>query len=1151
MGGSFPEQSATTRVELQCPECFTRGLVPGKTTDAFDSRRNRLAHCSECPNPECEVETVPAEAVEAQLASGWLALHPLADWLPSRRVAAVVGVCLLGVIALLVAVVGGFGGLAGPVGGQQAVPPAGDSAGASVGETPTMTPAPTPTATPSNASELEKSPTSGVRTHEADGPWTIYEHGGQFLIGALQNGTPVFLTANGSVITEPRYLNSLTASRAAVRAWAQSSESLQLDRLPATAADSWAVFTRGGESVIAGRIDDEVAFLNSAGTASSTPYSYTNYSEISQALLSWHVAQAADTGSNMAVTSVSMATVREALTAWAETTSTPAGDERTATDTEQTVTLSSRNTSQEDSSQAVSGTVYNQHGEPVEGATVHLHSDPRTTTTGPDGHYRFEDVPAGSHDLFVEPPSGSNLTVSQPVTFGLSTAGRMQIERAPQSAVYFETTDGAVAQNRVQIVLQRAQPIRFAGSGSAMAATLKFQQVANAQNVSVQLWGTYTETVHTERVSGSGGTLQIEGDTPPQNQSLTLIGQVTSANRTAAGTYTGTDPTVEIDGNLAPRNLSVTLTGRQTATRHTSIGQLQWAEARLTGDQAATSVWAGEGTRIRTSQTIYQAPVSGTYEITVPWSTRVDDGEYASVRVETCSTTGCDVVGQVTHESGTATWGSKRLGTITDRVSLESGERVVATIVADDYGRSSLRSKDEAVSYASGNPPKQLSFEPQGSAPPTNATLNVSVPDGPVATWQTPYLYKTGEFTRWGGASSNRGTVTLFTASEAGMYRLSVPVTLTAVSTHVYGSVWYHGQADLWFETSDGTELAHEHLDALDCGNCDREKTTTVTATTHLDAGESIIIRYDMYGPSTATLDEAPAGVGRLAQPPGKVTVTADGTTHDLGTLARGESASVHLSNLTADSEIAVQAANREGDLRALDYHLAWTDHNVTRDPQLRLDGQTVCGQTGQLNGSLTCDLPRSEFGPGNHTLNLSTSAGGVDYSVTYQARALPTAATVIVDGQTYAYGEDFPGSGPLGRTAQRGATTQIATLDRGSNQFGLSSAPVDGIQTNVTASLSYEGAGAQTTAPTVTVLAPNGTTHTATVPTAALEDGKLYGTHTLSLPAAWFGTGENVVTVRTADGSQVQATVTASGLRYQAGTLSTTSQTNTTTGGG
>lgn len=54
----------------------------------------------------------------------------------------------------------------------------------------------------------------------------------------------------------------------------------------------------------------------------------------------------------------------------------------------------------------VSGTVRDTAGNPVAGATVLLDNGAATTTTGPDGVYRFEDVAVGDHTVTVDPPAG-------------------------------------------------------------------------------------------------------------------------------------------------------------------------------------------------------------------------------------------------------------------------------------------------------------------------------------------------------------------------------------------------------------------------------------------------------------------------------------------------------------------------------------------------------------------------------------------------------------------------------------------------------------------------------------------------------------------------------------------------------------------------
>jgi len=53
-------------------------------------------------------------------------------------------------------------------------------------------------------------------------------------------------------------------------------------------------------------------------------------------------------------------------------------------------------------------------------------------------------------------------------------------------------------------------------------------------------------------------------------------------------------------------------------------------------------------------------------------------------------------------------------------------------------------------------------------------------------------------------------------------------------------------------------------------------------------------------------------------------------------------------------------------------------------------------------------------------------------------------------------------------------------------------------------------------------------------VPASQLQDGRLMGNASLNLPGEWFTTGKNTVRVRTADGSVVEAKLTARGIYQQ-----------------
>lgn len=109
-----------------------------------------------------------------------------------------------------------------------------------------------------------------------------------------------------------------------------------------------------------------------------------------------------------------------------------------------------------------------------------------------------------------------------------------------------------------------------------------------------------------------------------------------------------------------------------------------------------------------------------------------------------------------------------------------------------------------------------------------------------------------------------------------------------------------------------------------------------------------------------------------------------------------------------------------------------------------------------------------------------------------------------------------------------------ITSLTLGENQIQVEANPVDGIQTAATATLQYDGEIQRTSKPKVVVKNANGETHSKSIPSSALTDGKLYDSYTTDLPGDWFSSGKNVVMVKTSDSTQVVAKVEGSGVKYQ-----------------
>lgn len=255
------------------------------------------------------------------------------------------------------------------------------------------------------------------------------------------------------------------------------------------------------------------------------------------------------------------------------------------------------------------------------------------------------------------------------------------------------------------------------------------------------------------------------------------------------------------------------------------------------------------------------------------------------------------------------------------------------------------------------------------------------------------------------------------------------------------------------------------------------------------------------------------------------VALTAGNTTRMLnGTVMSDRT--VTLTNVSPGTDdLRVEAARGGLDLAA-----TWIDRNGTVDPTIThaATGNVLCSVGGTLTGEQSCYIPDGTFTTMTPTLNVSTAAGPVAYELSMNGRAVATDATVSVNGRTVSYPETFSGTGELPTTFGSAPAQSISAASGGSNTVGVSTQPVDGIDTAATARLGYEGATQWTKAPNITVISAAGETNTRSLPYSALDNGKLRSPYTVNLSPDWFTDGTNTVIVETEDGTEVTAELEA-----------------------
>jgi hypothetical protein len=264
---------------------------------------------------------------------------------------------------------------------------------------------------------------------------------------------------------------------------------------------------------------------------------------------------------------------------------------------------------------------------------------------------------------------------------------------------------------------------------------------------------------------------------------------------------------------------------------------------------------------------------------------------------------------------------------------------------------------------------------------------------------------------------------------------------------------------------------------------------------------------------------------------PEDVALTAGNATRTL-TEPITDDRTVTLTNVSPGTDdLHVEAAHGGLDLAA-----TWTERNRTVDPTVThaATGNVLCSVEGTLAGEQSCYIPDGTFTTMTPTLNVNTTVGSVAYELSMNGRAVATDATVSVNGRTVSYPEIFSGTGELPTTFGSAPTQSISAASGGSNTVGVSTQPVDGIDTAATARLGYEGATQWTKAPVVNVTNTVGETRSRSLPYSALEDGQLKSPHTITLPQEWFSDGTNTVTVNARDGTEVTVTLEATGIQEQ-----------------
>lgn len=1118
------------RSDLECPDCRSPLAPLSRLASQYDDHRHELIYASRCPNGGCATEQVSPATIRSQLEAATndsagplaklsrltttlrpsLSFNPTLDFEIDRSavmLAAIIGLLLIGV---LLAVTGLLPASLGN-----------DSSG-----------------TAAAYANLTKVSDPTLNTYNETGNWTIYEYNGQFVATGKLNGSIVYLRPSGNVTQTPYFYDLRPDVRKAILAWSSkhgenparypNPDAPAASELTPTWTTNWSIFKHNGSYVVSGKINGTVVYLYPNGTYHKDPFFYENKTNAKGAIIIWELHRDQFPEILPSAEPVTTDEVRSDLEEWdSDRSSETPGDPPDLDWDDRDDPVNKSDPSDQQESHVVRGEVTDSNGESVEGATVHLHSNPRTTTTGPNGSYTFHNVTPGNHTLYVDPPENTSLAATKPVNLTMTESGDLRVHGSPDHVTFFATTEGTVSENSLHLRTPPEQPISARGNGSAMQTALHFEQPLNAENTTLTLTSVYTATEQATTITGrnTSETISIDGNTDTGPSQLLLKGQSATRNITTSGTYTGTDPELPIKGNLVPRHAQIILSSslsKENLSNH-GVANPDTRPLRTTFNDPAID---GDGTHdyddVTTTEPVRR---NGTYDIAVSWSmynSYYDTETTGTVVLKACDSTDCRTVEKVERDVGEYYGRGKASGTIETTLQLTEGEYIKADV--DTFDGKVEVERQIVTTYRGSRDPATNTLTVDGNLKPTDATIRLTGKNAVKTKYGIPRAHVAGNPRSGDTIRTNK---TLFVAPESGYYEVELPWQVEAWTVGVWGTE-VGGDAALSLNIA-GDEVLSKSV--YTTAGEEETKSGTYTNRVYLEKGETIVVRMNARDGADADIFSNADGVVTRAAT-GRVTLSVNGQTLKTKFLSRGESTTRSLPLEPGTNTITVQTSGG----KAVGYQIEAVERTGTKSPSVAVGDTSVCSFSGVFEGSETCSIPKSLLEPDSRaTLNLTTDSGPVNWTFDYDARATPQNTMVTVNGTTYHYPEDFNGSGPLATVFKPTASRNISTLGLGTNDVHVATDPVDGLQPEVVSKLLYATEAERTAKPTVVVKSADGSKYTKTVPDSALTArGKLTASYTMSLPADWFAAGENVILVQTPDQSLVRARLRSSGLYSQ-----------------
>jgi len=772
------------------------------------------------------------------------------------------------------------------------------------------------------------------------------------------------------------------------------------------------------------------------------------------------------------------------------------------------------------------GYVRDSQGNPVNDATITISDTDQEVTTRSDGGYAFDQhLPPGTHEI----TASHNGLSTPPVTLNTEYNGDITVDGSPDHAVYVEGDDGLVAQNKLSFIMPdsgAANPITLSGTGSNITGTVRFETISNADSASITLSEVRSSELHKVSVTPeTPQTIEIDGNTA-SDAAINLTSTPVSKTVTRNGTTTAT-ATVNLSGNqpttptitLAPaiqsgansKNVTLSSTEQQTRVWVDNEGDTKTpVNVTVTGDtwtqddhqsgQTDSGFTVDTGgfdapvgqhgesptlTMTATDRAVGQTFPGGTPPTQGGTQSTQHQGGYQVDSVFTAPEDGTYRVDWHVHQYINSTIAGSTYQM--DRESAESGI-MVGERDASGVATSHLIDEDAYVN------PTAAAFGPgYDQAEASNAgTTTVQLEEGEsiYAGGDTDYEYQ--------GSSSMWGDDEVYTRTNTEVKSVKQLESADDVTISVGGTT----------KTVSGLQKGETATVSLPL----TVGTNDVGVTTSGPVGVEYNLTWaEQYRTSGVTVKQGGETVASIS----------DG-------FAGTRNLTIPASAMPPGVNEFVLTSPRQAD--RYNTTLKWTEETVTKQPTVETEsGQVLFSQSDRLETEKTVEI--DEPIPANETITVTSGYGKLRYNLTYPATVVADAPTVSINNETFQYPGAFNASGSR---LTKPVSLNSSALELGQNELRVSADLVDEIQPDVTATVGYNSNLVVTNEPTVTVTNGDGKSHTAEVPPSQLQNGRLTGNATLDLPSEWFTTGKNTVRVRTADGSVVEAKLTARGIHPQ-----------------